>query len=343
LIKIHSGTQIYCMSPQWLSARNNFSSSTPLVYGGFCFSFLGGWASTLGPAAGVYIGVDWTVRSNWHRDWAKNLFDNMTDTSLAEPLTVGDWFTTSTGIDKQYWEPRDDKWVHLAYNGHSNLALWQGPCDDFPPPPGETTTYRVVGTPYTFTTVTESVEELVNGYRVIRVRRTDNPPNLGEYGGCDPVHGLVEVATDWWDLYDPSEHGRHYWEPPLFGCPFGAPAGSTCTWSGTFADAPAWETNQVVGYGSITVPYGTFPNVMKVMVTGSEDDPMYAWVDATIGVVRAEMVDDPEDAIELVAYQPPPAQANSKVQGQAGSPVMVRTRLIRSMLREAARARHATH
>lgn len=188
-------------------------------------------------------------------------------------------------------------------------------CSQFPPPPGETHTFQVVGTSYTFTTISERVSERVGGYVVYRTRRSDNPPGLGMYTGCDPNHGEVDVATDWWNLINPDQRGRYYWEPPLYTCQYGDPAGTVCEWVGEFAGGYQREVTEVIGYESVTVPYGTFQNVMKIENTvydedGIFDGPLYFWIDSQIGPVRAEEVGS-GSAIELIAYSPPAYDAKT--------------------------------
>jgi len=185
------------------------------------------------------------------------------------------------------------------------------PCPGFPPEAGETWTYRVVGTSATFTNVTEAVEERVGERVVLRLRRTDDPPDLGEYVSCDPDRGRIEVATDWWDNGDPSHRGRHFWIPPLFQCRIGEGVGDSCVWNGTFGGSEQREVSRVLSYESVTVPAGTFANVMKERVTtydstGVFDGPVDYWVDEDAGIVRAEEVSS-GDAIELMFHTTPGA------------------------------------
>lgn len=174
---------------------------------------------------------------------------------------------------------------------------------------GESWTYQLVGTSLTFTLVTEAVQEMVGGHSVYRLRDTQNPPGLGEYLAPDAVHGEVEVATDWWDVNDPSNHGRYFWEPPLFSCQFGDTVGSSCEWVGTFAGSPQRQVSEVLAYESVTVPLGTFTNAMKGKATTYEngvvtDEPLYIWVDKNIGILRAEEVNS-GSAIVLISHSLP--------------------------------------
>jgi V8-like Glu-specific endopeptidase len=182
--------------------------------------------------------------------------------------------------------------------------------EDFPPPPGESWTYSLVGTPFTFTTQTEAVSEQVGGYEVYRLRNTDNPPGLGEYYACSEEHGEVEVATDWWNVADPSDNGRYFYVPPLYWCLDGNPVGTVCNWGGTFGGTPYEVETVVLSYESVSVPFGLFENTMKVMITEYEDgvlfdEPFYFWFDE-IGPVRAEGTLS-GDVVELVSYSSPAA------------------------------------
>jgi len=198
-------------------------------------------------------------------------------------------------------------------NTHSGARVFikLEPCSGFPPPAGEIWTYRIVGTSLSFSTMLEEVSELVGGQTVYRLRRSDNPPGLGEYVGCDEERGEVSVATDWWDLNNPSINGRHFWEPPLFHCQFGDPVGISCEWLGTFGGNSQRVLTEVITYESVTVPYGSFQNTMKIKITEYDsdgeiiDEPLYFWFDRNIGLVKGEEVNS-GGVIELIAYSPSP-------------------------------------
>jgi hypothetical protein len=183
---------------------------------------------------------------------------------------------------------------------------------------GERWTYQVVGTSYTFTLVTEAVQEKVGGYSVYRLRDTQNPAGLGEYFALDPVHVEVEVATDWWDVNDPSTHGRYLWEPPVFSCQYGDTVGTSWEWVGTFGGSPESQVSEVLAYESITIPLGTFANAMKAKVTTYEDsvvanEPLYIWVDKNIGILRAEEVNT-GSAIVLTGHSFPKISGVAKTE-----------------------------
>jgi hypothetical protein len=181
-------------------------------------------------------------------------------------------------------------------------------CDDFPPPPGEICTYRIQGTPYTYSTVTQAVGEEVGGYEVYRIWTTDNPESLGMYVGCDDRHGEVDVATDWWDFYNPSVSGRSFWEPPVFYCDYGDEVGTTSIWIGTFDGDPEQQVMEVLKYEDLTVPYGAFQDVMKARITSYADyeeyDDFFVWIHPQAGILKGEDAVT-GDVIVLVDYRPP--------------------------------------
>jgi hypothetical protein len=207
-------------------------------------------------------------------------------------------------------------------------------CDDFPSPPGETWTYRVIGNGYVFSLVTEAVSETIGGYRVLRFHRSDNPPGLGTYVGCDPENGLVFVAYDWWDLVDPQHRGREILDTPepIELCGYGTPVGSVCEW---YAPDEGYDNRvsiEVLAYESVTVPYGRFEEAQKTKWTSYDDGeidenmvPVYDWEDPNVGLIK-ELEVDPgaEIGIELTAYRPPGGLARAAVN---------RIRMTRELLR----------
>ena len=197
----------------------------------------------------------------------------------------------------------------FLYQGNQEIYLVERPCDDFPPPAGESWTYQVVGSVHTFTAVTEHVTEQVGGYTVYRLSGTDSPAGLGEYYACDEDHGEVEVATDWWELGNPDNHGRIFFQPPLYGCQYGDAVGTVIEWVGTFGGSYERDVSEVLAYETVTVPFGTFENAMKLRITmydsdGIFDEPLYFWFDSSVGLVRGEEVDGGEVFV-LTAYSTP--------------------------------------
>ena len=163
----------------------------------------------------------------------------------------------------------------------------------------------------------------MGGHTVYRTRPTDNPPGLGEYSSCDPVLGDIKIATDWWDLHDPSDNGRHFWVPPLFRCQLGTPVGESCEWSGTFGGSPARTVTEVLAYETVSVPAGTFANAMKIRETEYEngqmsDVPTLFWFDATVGLIKAQE-EDTGTTIVLISHSPPTGQGSIRISAATAS------------------------
>jgi hypothetical protein len=116
----------YFVSPDFIAAYNDFSPDTTLIYGGFCYSSLGGWPATMIAAgAAGYFGFDWSVRTNWNAYWARAIISYMADTLYLHPLTVGQWIYYTPKVPKVYEdETAPYGTVALLYNGNSNLALY---------------------------------------------------------------------------------------------------------------------------------------------------------------------------------------------------------------------------
>ncbi len=114
----------YYVSPEFITSYNNFERDTTLIYGGFCYSSLGTWATEMtGAGAGGYFGYDWSVFSKASDLWERNLFENLTDTSLSKPMTCMEWMNGNT-IGKWYRDKFDEINVHIEYFGIPDLALW---------------------------------------------------------------------------------------------------------------------------------------------------------------------------------------------------------------------------
>jgi hypothetical protein len=189
--------------------------------------------------------------------------------------------------------------------GPTNVQTGVVSCDNFPPPPGERWVYGILqGTQYFpfDTLITEAVSELVGGYRVYRVRHRWYPAGLGDYVGCNPQLGKVRVASDWWDSN--GNHGRTVYSQavPITGLPFGTAAGTT---QSGVVDGDTLIV-EVISYSSVTVPAGTYQNVMKVKFTVREpnnrSDYYFDWFDQSVGSVRQEYPLIPA-TLELLQYR----------------------------------------
>jgi hypothetical protein len=80
----------YAVSPAFLKTHNDSSWAAyhPLVYGSFCYSSRGTWASTMADmGASCYLGWDDEVRYPENHAWACSLYTFMCDTPCHEPYT----------------------------------------------------------------------------------------------------------------------------------------------------------------------------------------------------------------------------------------------------------------
>lgn len=127
LVKIHKGANKYFLSPSFFASKNNFAKDSTIVYGGFCFAFLGSWPNAItGTAhAGAYTGFTWAVYTNYNAGWAISLFDTLSNNAVKTPKSLDYWFTQTPTIGKQYYNNQDKLNVKIEYVGHSDLTLWQ--------------------------------------------------------------------------------------------------------------------------------------------------------------------------------------------------------------------------
>lgn len=125
MLKEKNGPTNYYIAPDFLTKYNDFSNDTILFYGAFCYSFLGSWPSLVDAcASGTYFGFDWAVKSGKCADWSIDLVNYLTDKNMDQPFTVEDWMTKSP-IEKQYFDDKYNKTVHILYEGNGALTLWQ--------------------------------------------------------------------------------------------------------------------------------------------------------------------------------------------------------------------------
>ena len=121
----------FFVSPQFISRHNNFGDDT-LIYGGFCFSFLGGWPEMFAMEdAGGYFGFDWSVLTSYNAAWNRDLMAMLLDADADPPHTVNDWLNGD--MAKWYHYDTDDRVVHINYQGDQMLILLDEPepdCDE---------------------------------------------------------------------------------------------------------------------------------------------------------------------------------------------------------------------
>jgi len=186
-------------------------------------------------------------------------------------------------------------------------------CTDFPPPLGQVWTYQVIGNGEMYSVTTEPMAEKIGKYAVYRECRTEDPPGLGNYYGCDPDHGKVWVASDSWDTSDPTKFNRHVFRTaiPVDLVPYGTEVGVVRqnTIGVGYQNRTVME---VLAYEDLTIPLGTFEKVQKIRVTcydeGVVDNnmpPTYQWHDKEIGLIQELKVNSRHMAgIQLVDYIP---------------------------------------
>lgn len=124
IVKIAGRQNHYLVSPEFITAHNDFSNDTILFFGGFCYSFLGGWPDIIDDFGdGAYTGYDWSVYTHKNANWSVNSIFNLSDTTADQPITLNDWFNDPE-VPKSYFNARDNRTVNIHYTGDGNLKLW---------------------------------------------------------------------------------------------------------------------------------------------------------------------------------------------------------------------------
>ena len=184
---------IYAIRPSFITKYNDFSKDTIMFYGGFCYSALGSWLYIVNScAAGTYFGFNWNVNSVKCANWAISLVQNLSDHSLATPMTVEQWMST-TPIPKQYWDAWNQKTVKIIYNGYGGLTFWK---PDFEMS-GEIVSTEADGAPI-------KTEGYTNWYYILKC----------SLKGKLPEHLIYEWDYgdgDSWMGYDDSDAFSHQW------------------------------------------------------------------------------------------------------------------------------------
>lgn len=124
IVKIAGRQNHYLVSPDFITDHNDFSNDTILFFGGFCYSFLGGWPDIIDDFGdGAYTGYDWSVYTHKNANWSVNSIFNLSDTTADQPITLNDWFNDPE-VPKSYFNARDNRTVNIHYTGDGNLKLW---------------------------------------------------------------------------------------------------------------------------------------------------------------------------------------------------------------------------
>ena len=113
----------FLVSPKFIATYNNFSNNSSLIYGGFCYSYLGDWPEIMINTAGAggYFGFDWSVYTNRNAKWNYELIKNLTDENNLSGNTTGDWINND--MEKYYWSKKQNRYVSIEYYGYTDLAL----------------------------------------------------------------------------------------------------------------------------------------------------------------------------------------------------------------------------
>ncbi len=118
---VRNGKTYYYVSSDFVGSHNSFSANKTFVSLGFNYSDLGNWPdaiiSTGGAAATV--AYDWIVSGQQEADWTIDFFKEMSDTTLGEPLTMSEWFSSNTTSAPGGTQP-----VTINRNGAGETAFW---------------------------------------------------------------------------------------------------------------------------------------------------------------------------------------------------------------------------
>lgn len=118
----HKTTKYY-IAPSFFSV-NDLSKDKPLVFGGFCYSFMGDWDEyVVGVGASAYVGYDGAVYSAWHQYWATNIMYYLTYYKGTSPITL-DWCTSYSPMPKMFFFKEDSVDVMLCDKKEDDVVLW---------------------------------------------------------------------------------------------------------------------------------------------------------------------------------------------------------------------------
>jgi hypothetical protein len=113
--------QYFLINKNFITGHNNFKDDITLLFGGFCFSFMGEFPNIVDDFKScAYFGADWKVRVNWCNDWATSLIQRMSDKS-SFPITPKKWMEEPVP-EKSYSAPPNQ--IFIKYSGDDNLKLW---------------------------------------------------------------------------------------------------------------------------------------------------------------------------------------------------------------------------
>jgi len=125
IIHPHERPDLYAVLPDFVTSHNDLAADSTLVWGGFCYSGLGGWPQALiADGARGYFGFDWSVYTVKNVAWAASAMGWLTDTSVGAPRDVASWFLDAP-VALSYWYPRAERTVSCLYWGDPQATLWE--------------------------------------------------------------------------------------------------------------------------------------------------------------------------------------------------------------------------
>lgn len=119
------------ISPQFISDNNTFNNDSTAVYGGFCYSYEGGWPNEIvnSAKAEVYVGYTWSVAVEEDAKWARVYYDDLCGTQMDNPMSVYDWYHALEMINDQdsYISYTNKKGHEVAVNyyGNKDFQFWK--------------------------------------------------------------------------------------------------------------------------------------------------------------------------------------------------------------------------
>lgn len=122
--RLMTGKNVYVITPDFIKDNNDFKDKNKLVFGGFCYSFLGGWPQMFYDGyEGGYFGFSNSVYTDKNVKWAEDLFYNLSNPYNFEPKRAIDWRNT-TALNNTYTDDKGED-VSIKYMGLTDLALWK--------------------------------------------------------------------------------------------------------------------------------------------------------------------------------------------------------------------------
>lgn len=125
---IHMGTRdsstYYTIDGAFFAAANDFTYEKSFISLGFCYGALGNWPTDLVNFSGAsaVTAYSWAVWDSADAVWTEDFFGQMCDTTLENPLTIGEW---DSGSDRLYYDTEYSRWVALLYSGADTMTLWK--------------------------------------------------------------------------------------------------------------------------------------------------------------------------------------------------------------------------